>query len=261
MIFERTTAESRMIGHYQALIHRMERICGLVPFQLGVIPSTGDAYPFYVFYSQGVANKPSASRFCLSAGIHGDEPASTEALVRFLEATPDIGERGLTIFPCLNPVGYDVGTHENGEGLDLNRLFHVDAPPIEVALVRQAVAGCRYDLFLCCHEDTEASGFYLYEVKKGKGPRLGALTIAKIQQAHSIDQRPHIDGRVNREGMLLPTNWNRRKNGWSMALYMYRAGTSHCVILETATCQDFETRVTIHLEALRHTFALARDTE
>ena len=247
------------MGKYESLINRAERIPGLVLRRLGHIGTSVSRYPFCVLYSREIATTPSSSKFCLATGIHGDEPASTESLIRFLEATPDAAEWGLTIFPCLNPVGYDRGTHENGEGLDLNRHFHCDDPPREVALVRQAVAGCQYELFLCCHEDSDARGFYLYEVKKGRGPRFGPTTIARIGQHHAIDQRIHIDGRVNHTGMLLPTNWGRRKNGWSMALYLYRLGIPHCLILETPSYLDFETRVKINMEALEHVFSLVRD--
>jgi hypothetical protein len=173
-----------------------------------------------------------------------------EAIVRFLEKKPNLDGIFLSAFPCLNPVGYDRGTRENGEGVDLNRQFHERHPPQEVLWARQAVSKDRYDLFICCHDDCEANGFYLYETKRERGPGLGPSIISAIREVAPIDRRPTIDGRINQEGVIRPTNWHRRTTGWCMALHLYRLGTPHCLILETPTCLPFEKRVRLHLEAL-----------
>lgn len=220
---------------------------------VGPLPST---YPFFCLSSQRIARTKPVLRLCLAAGIHGDEPAGVEAVVRFLEKTPDLPTYALTVFPCLNPWGYDQGTRENVDGVDLNRQFHRKDPPDEVSLVRQAVAGSRYDLFLCCHEDTESNGFYLYETSRGKRPKLGFSIISAIREIASIDHRPRIDGRINQGGIVFPANWPRRKSGWSLALYLYRHGTPHCLILEAPTRFPFEERVRVHKAALDHVFSL-----
>lgn len=250
------------MNRYALLIDRLARIPGVALKHLGDVGTFPLTYPFfYLTSSERAATNESPPTLCLAAGVHGDEPAGVEAIVRFLEKRSGPGGAVLTVFPCLNPVGYDRGTRENGEGLDLNRQFHRNDPPREVAMVRQAVAGCRYDLFLCCHEDNTAEGFYLYEAKRGKRSSLSPSIITTIREIISIDRRPVIDGRINRGGIIRPRNWRYRKTGWSMSLYLYRRGTPHCLIFETPTHLPFEERVRIHMTALLHVFSILRERQ
>ena len=73
----------------------------------------------------------------ISAGIHGDEPSGVEVICSFLqnnrfENFADVWE--LTFLPCLNPYGFEIGSRENHEGKDLNRLFKHDSPPRKLSL-------------------------------------------------------------------------------------------------------------------------------
>lgn len=244
------------MGRYRDLVNRLAHIRGIELKCLGDVGSPFSAYPFHLVLSRGTAGGEASWRICLATGIYGDEPAGVEAVVRFLESKPDLQGISLSVFPCLNPVGYDRGTRENGDGIDLNRQFHKNNPPLEVSLVRQAVNGNQYDLFICCHDDNEADGFYLYEAKQGKEPGLGPSIISAIHEIAPIDRRPKIDGRINHAGVIFPANWNRRETGWPMALYLYRMGTPHCLILEAPTRLPFEEQVGIHRKAMDHIFSL-----
>jgi len=244
------------MGRYHDLIDRLAHIPGFGRECLGHVGSPSSDYPFYRVHSQGISRGEALRRICLAAGVHGDEPAGVEAVVRFLEKKPNFdGSIFLSAFPCLNPMGYDRGTRENGEGMDLNREFHQRHPPQEVLWARQAASKDRYDLFICCHDDVDANGFYLYEAKRERGPGLGPSIVSAIREVAPIDRRPTIDGRTNHGGVIRPTNWHRRTTGWSMALYLYKLGTPHCLILETPTSLPFEEQVRIHLKALDHVFA------
>jgi murein peptide amidase A len=58
-----------------------------------------------------------------SAGIHGDEPSGVETICTLLENNRfEIfsDEWELTIFPCINPYGYEYGTRQNQDGKVLN---------------------------------------------------------------------------------------------------------------------------------------------
>jgi hypothetical protein len=212
-------------------------------------------YPYYLVLSQGIPRGMATQSICLVAGVHGDEPAGVEAVVRFLENKPFLDGVFLTVIPCLNPVGYDRGTRENRDGVDLNRQFHPSNSALEATWVHRALSGYRYDLFICCHDDNEANGFYLYEAKRGKKIGFGPSIISTIREVAPIDRRPKIDGRINHEGILVPTNWRSRKTGWSLALYLYRLGTPHCLIFETPTFLPFEEQVSIHMRVLDHLFS------
>jgi len=43
-----------------------------------------------------------------------------------------LDEWEITLFPCINPFGYEFGIRENHQGKDLNRLFKADLSPLEV---------------------------------------------------------------------------------------------------------------------------------
>ena len=57
---------------------------------------------------------------CLVAGVHGDEPdgilAALEFARRFSRTPQLVSNYALTIYPCVNPIGYERMTRENGAG-------------------------------------------------------------------------------------------------------------------------------------------------
>ena len=69
----------------------------------------------------------------------------------------------LTFLPCLNPYGFEIGSRENYEGKDLNRLFKHDSPPQEVKFAKSIFVSS-YDLTIELHEDFMTPGYYLYQM-------------------------------------------------------------------------------------------------
>ena len=66
--------------------------------------SENGGYPLY--YLETHSPSAHAPRIYLSAGIHGDESASTEALLAWAENNSEtLQSLQLLIFPCLNPWG------------------------------------------------------------------------------------------------------------------------------------------------------------
>jgi protein MpaA len=89
----------------------------------------------------------------LSAGIHGDEPASPLALLRLLEAGTFDTRASWYLCPLLNPTGLATGTRDNAEGVDLNRDYRHNATvevAAHIAWLRQQPA---FALTICLHED------------------------------------------------------------------------------------------------------------
>src|SRR5205085_2946935 len=78
-------------------------------------------------------------RIGIFAGIHGDEPAGTHALVEFLQLItrePSIADDYLIrAYPICNPTGFREGTRENQAGADLNREFWKSSPHREVQII------------------------------------------------------------------------------------------------------------------------------
>jgi hypothetical protein len=201
---------------------------------------------------------------CLAAGIHGNEPAGAEALVRFLEAVGDgrfasqvdLKPYTFLVLPCNNPSGYERGTRENGDGIDLNREFGNENPPAEAARVVEALRGRRFDLFVDFHEDTDGEGMYLYEIFRDGawGQPIGPRLIDVLSKHWPIDPRDEVDGFPNRHGIIspeFPLDRNRREGGGlPLPVYLYFEGVPHCITLETPTRLPFEDRVRVHLEGL-----------
>ena len=77
------------------------------------------------------AGRPRRLRVLLTGGVHGDEPAGVEAVLRFFEedAEPWLAQVEFTALPCVNPVGYVRGTRGNGAGADINRSFESGGVP------------------------------------------------------------------------------------------------------------------------------------
>src|SRR5580704_3151623 len=88
-----------------------------------------------------------------SAGIHGDEPASTEALITWAELQGrKLRKLPLLLLPCLNPWGLAQNMRANMQGVDLNRGFcRRNLPVIEA--VKRVVAGHQFDAAVMLHED------------------------------------------------------------------------------------------------------------
>ena len=152
---------------YLELLRRLERLSQSPYFKLRELGKTildGVEYPLIMAGWQGPYRAERS--VCLSAGMHGDEPAGVEALMRFIERHLEdehlLRRFRFTVFPCDNPSGHDLGTRENAQGIDLNREWKKPRPPAEVALVRRALRGRKFHLSVELHEDVDSQGFYLY---------------------------------------------------------------------------------------------------
>jgi hypothetical protein len=142
----------------------------------------------------------------VSAGIHGDEAGATEGLFRWAArgGLEDLRARDIPFFvaPCLNPWGIANNRRYNADGIDLNRQFRSRSiSPIPE--LRARIKNSSYRLALTLHEDYDAQGLYLYEVRGPKsywGERLSAAVAGIIPP----DPRPRIEGRAARLGVIRP---------------------------------------------------------
>jgi len=242
---------------YQTITNRLNRIRDL---QVTLIASLESGHPInMVQYGEGEKN------VFLSAGMHGDEPAGVEALLRFLEGSGKTGENirkwhgkyQFTIIPCINPTGIENGTRENIKGIDLNREFGGKAgkdTPEEARILQRAVEGRRFDLYIDFHEDVEGEGFYLYEVLHKGGICIGDKIIADMSRGYTIDLRDKIDGFRNCHGVICPQKEEKtfpvKRSNLPFPLYMYLNGTQSCLTMESPTRFPWEDRVAMHLKAL-----------
>jgi murein peptide amidase A len=225
--------------------------------RLGEIHSGPNDYPVYSLRiaSQG-RRKRSKRRVCLSAGIHGDEPAGVEALLTFIESPllykDFLRAIDFTVFPCINPYGYEHQTRTNGQRFDLNRKFDRKRPPKEVSLIRGILERQKFDLSIEFHEDVDTEGFYLYELKK-KQPYFGEAIIRNVAGRCRINHNHEIEGLPSSGGIIRPPIERIlafRKKDWPQAVYLFKNGTLHCITFETPITLPLKERASIHLIAL-----------
>jgi len=182
-------------------------------------------------------------RTCISAGIHGDEPAGPLAALKLIQENrwPENAETFL--LPCLNPTGFILNRRENADGIDLNR----DYRNPKTAEVRAHIAWLerqpKFDLYLCLHEDWESHGFYLYEQNPDSKPSLAEKMIGAIRMVCPIDLSEKIEGRVAKGGIVRPNILPQERPDWPEAFYLITHKSRQGYTLEAPSDFPLQTRV------------------
>lgn len=200
------------------------------PFELPVLTRSGE---------------PEAPHAYVSAGMHGDEPAGPMALLELLRNKLFPSDLHLTIAPLINPLGLERRTRENPDGIDLNRDYGRTPRAEESRLHQLWLADKRFDLALCLHEDFEATGGYLYELKQEDAPSHARPMLDAMEPFVGIDPAEEIDGMPARKGLMHPP-----KDGISPdrpdlpeALYLYYNNAPCCYTFETPSAQNIVQRI------------------
>lgn len=183
---------------YKFLIQRWRAVAragGLV--MRGVIDQTEN---HKVFFLKSKALKKTGGIY-LSGGIHGDEPAGTEALIQWAEQNVKrLAKMPLLIFPCLNPWGVQNNIRVDQNGTDLNRVFQHDDVPL-IRAVKALIKPHCFDLALTLHEDYDGQGLYIYEVERDT-PNWGEDLLNVARPFLPIEGRSCIDGRSASAGLV-----------------------------------------------------------
>ena len=196
----------------------------------------------------------------LSAGIHGDEPAATEALLRWFELNAaTLAEIPLLIFPCLNPWGLRNNTRTDSRGRDVNRLFHHNRHPVASG-VRRITAPFRFRVAAAMHEDYDARGIYLYEVQRGR-TAFGEKMLARAERVLPRDPRRRIDHSIAKNGLI------RRRIipeffadfGYPEAIWLHLFHSENTFTFETPSEWDPAARIAAQMAVLDCCLRLFRD--
>lgn len=106
---------------YAALLSRLRAHAHAARIsRYGTITEKGRTYPLLRF------DTPGTPRVLITAGFHGDEQAGPLTLALHFSAIARYASRrgvGLTVFPCLNPSGFELGTRYNASGEKPNNDF------------------------------------------------------------------------------------------------------------------------------------------
>ena len=205
----------------------------------------------YPIYSIALKGRQKACRHVLlTAGLHGDEPAGPEAIMRFLarDHSSLLQTFEFFILPCINPHGFVHNTRENAIGLDLNRSFEDDTTP-EAILVKRILRDRRFDTFVEFHEDWEFEGFYLFELQRNQRS-IGPKIIERIKQLGPIYSTSSIDDMPVENGVVQTGLETQGISNEAMPLYVFRLHADHCITSETPTQWDIESRISAHLTVL-----------
>ncbi|MHB8482989.1 MAG: M14 family metallopeptidase [Nitrospiria bacterium] len=254
--------------NYYDLARRIEKLDKISPcIQIhipGHLEYRGEKHPFFAVYisQDQTPFQQNKKSICLSAGIHGDEPAGVAALMSLLESPqflfPCLKSFDFMIFPCINPAGFEYHRRENPAGFDLNRQFKRSSPPLEVALIKELTFPILFSAHLDFHEDVDAAGFYLYEVGQDGTSRYGEKIIDAVSRKYPICLKEEIEGLSARNGIVGRNEQSASLNfeeilqsnpDWPQSFYFFSKGTPHSLTFETPGRLKLEDRVEIHLIA------------
>ena len=159
-----------------------------------------------------IVSRPSPSPYavqvpiCLVAGVHGDEPdgilAALELARRFARSPLLVSNYALTIYPCVNPVGYERLTRENGNGKDLNREFFRSSQEEEVAVMERELRAHEFTGFISGHSDYESFGIYAYATGAVLSERLAKPALFQASGIIPINTDTIIDGHPAQNGII-----------------------------------------------------------
>ena len=239
---------------YKHLVERWRRVAARAGLKLHRLAKS-DGFDLFYLATQALGASPG---LYVSAGIHGDEPAAPEALLRWAEKNvARLASWPLLIFPCLNPWGIRNNMRSDAKGNDLNRLFHEDSHPV-VAAVRRVTKKHRFSIALAMHEDYDAQGTYLYEVQRGSR-RIGETLLNSARKIIPADPRSRIDGRKSASGLIRRRISGRvfKKMGYPEAIWLHLHHSEFTFTFETPSEADFDLRVRAHMAVLEKCLGLS----
>ena len=192
----------------------------------------------------------------LSAGIHGDEPASAAALLHWAERNfKKMKQMNYLIFPCLNPWGIKNNCRYDEKGNDLNRYFKAGVKLAPFVAWRRLLKKCQFHAALMLHEDYDAQGVYLYELNKNR-QKWGTDLIQSARSWIAPEPRKTVDGRRCKNGLIRPIIDPKRLNLHPEAIYLYFHHTSRSITVETPSEFSLDQRVEAQVAMIEKTVQL-----
>ncbi len=152
-----------IVGFLERLIKETGESDYLVYRPVGAFGHRGGTYQLARFVFMGPASEDEPVRLGLFAGIHGDEPEGSQALVEFLSRLNREPERarGYQIFayPICNPSGFEDDTHFSRAGKDLNHEFWQGSYQPEVYYLERELGALGFHGVISLHSG-DVGSFY-----------------------------------------------------------------------------------------------------
>jgi murein peptide amidase A len=249
MIFE---FQRHRVHDYQFLIKRWKSLARKAGLQESVY-CTAEEFDLYYFISPAL--KDSAGVY-LSAGIHGDEPGATEGLYQWADLHRSVlRELSVMIFPCLNPWGLIHNRRTDSENRDLNRCYNLDSIP-RIQAQKEVLRARRFRLAMCLHEDYDAQGAYLYEIRN-KLTTFGQELLAAAGFYVPIDPRATIEGRRADQGWIARKVNLKKFPVIAEAIYLAANHSDRTITAETPSEYDLSARVQAHVAMIQRAMELS----
>jgi len=228
------------VHDYKLLIKKWRALVRKNGWKIKKIAESADM-PVYEVFS---GKEDSGNLVYISAGIHGDEPASVWALYSWFEMQFERNHKlSFLIYPCLNPYGLINNIRFDSDGDDLNRSWGT----AEKSLICQIIGRTkhlRFSMAINLHEDYDASGIYLYESLCGKmRDHLGLDILASGSKDIPIDSRKKIEGRWSKNGIIRPSPSSLPKEGLPEAVFLQQGLAKRTFVLETPSEYDLRLRI------------------
>jgi hypothetical protein len=227
------------------LVEKELRQAGLGMQAIGDIRNGTEIFTVWSL-EKNVAN--ATKTMCLTAGVHGNEPSGTQALLALARNLAKPSEANSTIryaiLPMVNPWGWARDLRHNGSNLDIARQFASDATQ-ETELLKKFIQQQRCDMLIDLHEDRFHEGFYALAYAPLDLAKIQA-TIAQVEKQTGVAHaaKPPLGVWAIQEKDLdqvkLPT----------ASLWAKQNGVKHALIVETHDRLPMEKRVQIHLAAI-----------
>jgi hypothetical protein len=197
----------------------------------------------------------------IATGVHGDEPAGPWAALELVQQRELDLLYGYRVWACTNPSGYEAGTRESADGVDVNRSFGRGGQTPEARAIITANRDRKFALSLDLHEDCDAEGFYCYEYGEGDLGRrvIDAVAAAgfPVQDLERCDLGGPIAQYLLEDGVVRPPASLEIEaiGGLSYTLSIVRHATRRALTFETPMRLAWEDRVTIHRIAVKAAIA------
>jgi hypothetical protein len=201
--------------------------------------------------------RPQAAKAaCIFAGVHGNEPAGTEAALAF---AADLGrnasrypDMSFYIVPVANPWGWAHDLRHNGDNIDIARSF-AGRTTAEAAAIKQLLAIANCDLVVDLHEDRIHSGFYMLTYENGDTRTAASIAAEAAKTGVPLGGDAHSGlyhiRAADFAGVSRPT----------LAMYARQRGCPSSYIVETSARLPLEQRVALHRLALDHLLKALQD--
>jgi hypothetical protein len=237
------------VRDYNSLVRRLEAL----PPRVWKVRQVGKVWGYPWFFVERRVG-PGAATVLLSGGIHGEEPGGVEGVLRWLEG--DNWQKWRVnwfVMPCINPYGWVRNQRTNAQRRDINRQFRNTSAAPEAELIKRLLKGRTFLFSIEFHEDVEASGYYLYELRR-EPPFVGEKIVRAVEKVIPINPGRVIDGRqATGRGLLRrganPSALSRRQR-WPMAYHLFLNAAGHVLGSETPVTVPLEQRARAHNVAL-----------